>query len=79
MNKLKGGVFQNPKSPGLVLGLPPRAKREADEVLVNLLPRAKREAKEPLMKVPPRAEREATGSLLTYYLERSEKLTRCWS
>ena len=59
MNKLKGGVFQNPKSPGLVLGLPPRAKREADEVLVNLLPRAKREAKEPLMIVPPRVEREA--------------------
>ena len=78
MNKLKGGVFQNPKSPGLVLGLTPRAKREADEVLVNLLPRAKREAKEPLMIVPPRVEREAKESLSTYYLERSERLTKCW-
>ena len=42
----------------------PRAKREAQEILVNPPPRAKREAQGILVKLSPRATREAEGILV---------------
>ena len=50
------------------MSLPPRAKREAKNVMMNLSPRAKREAAEVLMNLPPRVEREAKGYWSTYNL-----------
>ena len=44
-------------------------------MLVNLLRRAKREAEELFVNVQHRAEREAEESLITFYLELSERLT----